>query len=531
MIAQLKATLSISRCELLLFIRSRPFHFIGVVFPVCVSAALWIFIVTNGSTTSAGIDRWKYFQSELSRFADDVRGTYDFEKSDDRMLFYVVDHTNLNIDHAMQQEILRRDIARLINFLKTTPFEEWPWFENPDNGLSSSPKQLWAAVTSDNLTANELISTYSLGHDSTFSSRLATTDENHSWFVRGWNDNIEAISQAIPSMSFTRVVQVINTSTEWTKSAWVPAYIEIPSDFLVTRRANCFVADSWHSFIWAYPNTERRKPLQHWFEALLDTAEIDSSSVADHNNDDRSPRKTVAIRLELSGEDSLDDISNRHQRTQWLSSFMYTSIYLLSVVSVWSLLYFDPNLKPNTQQPRFEPSSQVMDGRVFGTMLKILLVCGIWFVLLFLPGWLLLGSEPAFGVGALAKFFHPLVLLNYVIFFVLGLFTNCYIFQILSLLRHPLQSFNVILITLNFVLIAANMSNPPFQSRGLVFSFMPLIGPGTMVKHTFGYPDTSTYVVIVLVAVLFLIGFRYFISKEVKLRFLKKELKYGYQPN
>lgn len=527
MLSNIKATQNIARREWLQFTRSRPFLIFGLLVPLAITSILWILIVSNGNA-SVGGDRWKYFQSEVSRFEDDVKGTYNFEKSEDRMLFYIVDHANLDIDIPIQEELLRRDLASMIDYLKDTPLAEWKWFVLSEEKSGIGPKQLWAAVSNDTFTPEELISTYSLEHDELFSSRLATTDENYSWFVGGWNENIEDIAQTIPSMSFSRVVQVFEASDAWVKSVWVPAYIEIPMDFLETRQVNCVVSESWFSFVWAHPERDRKGTLQGWFEELIGTASNDYFQLLAKSNGDDSLVDPTGVHLELNTDDSLNDIERKHERTQWLSSFVFTSVYLLCIVGAWILLYFDPNLKSRDERPVMEPSYHIMDGRVLGTMLKMLSILSIWIVLLFLPLWLLLGTMPAFGVGALAIFFHPLFLLNYLIFFVLGLMTYSYAFHVLGLLRRILQSLVFMLFSVNITLLATSSSYMANSWPYDFFCFLPFVGSVVMLKRTFVYPDTTSYIFIVLIAVVFLIGCRFYVKSEEQLRYWKKELKYGY---
>ena len=175
-----------------------------------------------------------------------------------------------------------------------------------------------------------------------------------------------------------------------------------------------------------------------------------------------------------------------------------------------------------------ESFTTLMDGRALRTMLKIVSIAGVWFVLLLLPEFLLVGTNPVFGVGALAIIFNPIYLLNCFLFVLLGLWTICYILDALKLFGQTGRSLLLLLIMLNFAILL-NSSGPesiPGSIVGLVFLFFPLIGPTTMVNNPFGYPDILTYSIIVFVAILFLIGFRFFIKKEIKSQARKRVFKY-----
>ena len=529
MVAYMKAMWSIVRQEWFMFLRSRQFLVFGLLAPLALAAILWLLVVSNGSVSSDGKDRWKYFQSEVQRFWEGVNGTYAFEKSDDRMLFYVVDQANLNIESALREELLRRDITRLIEYLKQTPFEEWKWFHGLDDRMSGA-EQLWTDIANGTVTAETLISKYELQHDPTFSSRLATTNEDRSWFVDGWNENVEDIAHSIPTMSFSRFVLVDNASDYWIRSMWVPAYIEIPTNFLETNQANFFLAQSWATFVWTAPLRERANSLQGWFENLISYLLSDYTESTDQSDVEPSPRVKSQVLLELQSKESLDDIERQYERTKSLSNFIFASIYLLCLGCGWGLLYFDPKLKLNEDVAVNKPSYRIVDGRVLGTMLKIFSVLGIWFVLLFLPIWFLLGTVPAFGAGALTQFFNPLDRIHYLMFFIISVMTHCYVFHILSLLRRFWQSITFMLVAVNFSIISIPPSYASSSSSFDSLCFMPFMGLSIMVKKTFGYPDPLSYIFIVLIAIGFLFGCRFFVNSEERFRLKKKEIRYVYQP-
>ena len=264
---------------------------------------------------------------------------------------------------------------------------------------------------------------------------------------------------------------------------------------------------------------------------LMSSLLYDKSEVIDHFDVDQSPDVKPVVHLELQTIDPLEDIERQYERTQWLSTFTFSSFYLLCIGCVWGLLYFDPKLKLKEDAALYGASHRIMDGRVIGTMLKIFSVLGVWFVLLFLPIWLLLGTVPAFGAGALTQFFNPLDRIHYLIFFIIGLMTHCYIFHILSLLRRFWQSITLMLFSVNFSILSIPpqymSSSSPYDS----LCFMPFIGLPIMVKKTLGYPDPLSYMFIVLIAIGFLFGCRLFIKSEERFRLKKNDIWYGYQPH
>ena len=525
-------TLTLACRDWLQFVRGRQFRIVGLISPLALTAILWILIFTIGDTTTDGTDRWNYFQSELKHFGDDITGKYDFEKSEDRLLFYVVDHTDLNLDTVLQQEILKRDLTSLIAYLKSTPYDQWQWFGGEEEEHRSKPSELQTVVSRENITAEDLISMYSLGHDKTFSSRLATTDETYAWFVKWWNKNLDDIAQTIPTMSFNRAVLVINSEDRWARSAWTPAYIEIPEDFLETKQGNYFVSDSSISFNPFQPDISEVNLLHSWFEDLVGTATKEFFQVVRNSDGNQSPSDSDFVPLDLRTKDSLNEIARKHERTRHLSSFTFTSLFLLFIGYAWCLLQFDPSFKPKGEFCVIESATTAMDGRALGTMLKIVSISGIWFVLLLVPEFLLVGTNPVFGVGALAAIFNPINLLNYVLFLLLGLWTICYIFDALRLFAQTARSLNTLLILLAFTLIL-NQSGPATIQGSmyeLPFLFFPIIAMTAMVSRPFGYPDILTYSFIILAAIGYLIGFRFFIERELTLQASKQKLKYQVRP-
>lgn len=533
MLAQCDLSLTIARREWLRFVRGKHFLIVGLISPLVLTTILSTVILLNGDTTVDGTNRWQYFQSELQRFGDDVKGKYNFEKSRERILFSVVDHTGLSLDKALLQEILRRDLDRMIAFLRNTPYDEWQWFGNPMGKNNSELREFWTALAEDDFTADELITRYSLEHDATFSSRLATTDDNYSWFVAAWNDSIDEIAQTIPQMSFYRTVLITNTNDEWVRSAWVPVRVDMPEDFLETLRGNFFVAESLTSFKSFVPEMNQVQLSQTWFAELVETV---SKSVLQHKrNMDKDPTTgdSNLVSFDLKTTDSLNEIARKHERTRGFSSFTFTSLYLLFVGYAWGLLQFDPNFTPKRDFSLIESSSKVIDGRALGTMLKVTSIAIVWFVFLFVPEFVLIGTNPMFGVGALALIFHPILLLNYFLFVLLGLWTSCYILDALRLFRQSGRFLAVLLFSIHTGFLMLNMDSSPIHHGSqveLLFLFFPLIGPIAMVKYSLGYPDALTYSLIVLVTIGYLIGFRFFIKNELKLQARKGMLRYRFHP-
>lgn len=532
MTTRTNTTLTLACRDWLQFVRGRHFLIVGLISPFVLTAILWILIFANGDTSADGTDGWKYFQSELKRFGDDITGKYDFEKSENIVLFYVVDHTDLDLDTAVQQEILKRDLTSLIAYLKNTPYDQWQWFGNLEEEIGAGSRYLRTVVSKDNFTAQDLISMYSLEHDKTFSSRLTTTEKDYSWFVEGWNDNIVEIAQAIPEMSFNRAILVINTHDAWIRSAWVPAYIEIPSEFRKTLQATCFVTDSKFFPIWAHPDVNRMYSLQEWFEELVEKTTREFFQDRGDTDDDQSLGESEFVSLDLRTDDALNTIARKHERTRHLSSFTFISLFLLFIGYAWCLLQFDPSFKPKSKFSVIESATTVMDGRALGTMLKIVSIAGIWFVLLLVPEFLLVGTNPVFGVGALAVIFNPINLLNYFLFFLLGLWTICYTFDALRLFAQTVRSLNTLLIMLTFTLILNSSGPGTIQGSvyELPFLFFPLIASTAMVSRPFGYPDILTHSFVILAAIGYLIGFRFFIERELKLQARKLKLEYRRGP-
>lgn len=522
MLASIKVSVAVALREWRQFLVSKKLLIGGIVVPTVFAITLMLVVLLLPKNMPDGINRWEYFRGELKTFVDEIKGTYDFETSVDRKLFYVVDDTEERISTVVQAEVLKRDLTDLIEYLRRTPFAEWEWFDEPEDGEASSPSQLRSAIATDDFTAEELISKYSLEHDDTFSSRLSTLDTRHSWFVQGWNENIEDIVQKIPQMTFAHYIQVNVRKEEWLRSGWITGYFEIPTDFLDSLRGQFFDIDTpLHALEGGY-RVDYTAALRNWYERILDYVVAHSFPRSEEVITNASKGDSIAIGHERSRE--LNKRVDSRSWSQFWAGFMYTLLFLVAVIGNWRVLYLDPNLKETGEQ--YAPPG-VMDGRVFGALLTITTVVGLWFILLLLPVSVLLGTQPIFGSGTLTAFFHPLFLLNYLLFFVLGLLSCGYIFHVHSLTRYSWLSFTIIFLMCSLAFSTATLS---VTKMYLVVMFLPLAGPVAMLKHTAGYPDVMTYVMFILVAVGYLIGLRITMRWVEKLYPSRNDLKFIYQP-
>ena len=521
MLGSLKISARVAHREWRLFLGSKKLLIWGIAVPTAIAIALMLVVSFLPKNMPEGINRWEYFKSELKTFVHEVKGTYDFETSLDRKLFYVVDDTEERISTVVQAEVLKRDLTDLIEYLRRTPFAEWEWFDEPEDGELSSPRQLWSAIAKDDFTAEELISQYLLEHDDTFSSRLSTLDTRHSWFVQGWNENIEDIVQKIPQMTFAHYVQVNVRKEEWLRSGWITGYFKFPSDFLDSLRGQFYDIDTPLHALKGY-RVDYTATLRNWYERILDYVVVHSFPRSEDVITNASQGDSIAIGHERSHE--LNKRLDSRSWTHFWSGLSYTLLFLLAVIGNWRVLYLDPHLKETGEK---SAPAGVMDGRVLGATLVIATVVALWFILLLIPVSVLLGTQPIFGGGALATFFHPLFLFNYLLFFVLGLLSCGYLFHVHSLTRVSWFSFTMILVMWAFAINAATLSDSKMY---FVIMFLPLAGPIAMLKHTAGYPDLMTYVVFVLVAVVHLIGLRILMRWVEKLYVSRNDLKFSYQP-
>ena len=508
------------------FLRSKAFLIAGVAVPVVLAISLVLAVVSLPKQTTDSINRWQYFQSELKRFGYEVNGTHTFERSDHRKLFYVVDDTDLKIGASIQQEILKRDLASLIDFLKNTRYNEWTWFDEPKKTGYSSPSQLQSAISRDDFTAEELISMYALEHDSTFTSRLSTSDSNHSWFVDGWNDHIGDIAESIPWMSFARFVQVNVQREEWTRSRWVTGYFELPAEFLDSFQAHFFVASPPRHGFEELPHVDSTRTLRDWYLDLIATMLLDSNSQAEGTSQKRVYRNQFDISQERAN--SLSNFDELRSNTQYQSKLFYTLIIFLAFVWVWCLLFFDPNLKPRTEVDATESLSSVADGRVLGMTISLVTVALTWFVLLIVPGSLFIGMNPSLGIGALVEFFHPLFLVHCLIVLLLGLLSWGYVLHTVSLF-HRIWAATLFLLLFLVVAISVEQTFRLFGEVG-VYPYLPLTGPIAMIKLTFGEPNLVAYSVALLLAILYAIGMKLCCNWIERRSLLTGELKHHYHP-
>ena len=526
MLDSIKTNVSLALREWRHFLSSKTFLIGGVAVPLVLAISLVLVVVLLPKQTADGINRWQYFQSELKRFGYEVNGTYDFERSDPPKLFYVVDNTDSKIGRAIQHEILKRDLTSLIVFLRNTPFDEWLWFKEPKKAGESGPSQFQSAISRNDFTAEELITMYALEHDSTFTSRLLTSDSDHSWFVDGWNDNIDDIAPSIPRMSFVRFVQVNVQHDEWTRSQWITGYFELPAEILDTFQAHLFVGVPSRHDSEELPYVDFTRSLRDWYLDLIATVLYDFNSQAEGSSRHTSYRNQIDMTQDRAK--AVSNFDELRKITQYQSRLFYTTIFFLAFVCVWSLLYFDPNLKPKKEVDATESMSYVVDGRVLGATISVITTVLTWLVLLLVPGSLLIGMSPSLGIGALVEFFHPLFLVHWLIVLLLGLLSWGYVLHMTSLV-HRFWVSTLFLLLFLVLAISVEQSVRLFGEVGL-YPYLPLTGPIAMIKLTFGEPNLVAYFVMMMLAILYAIGMKLCCAWVERRSLLTGELKHHYFP-
>ena len=444
--------------------------------------------------TADDVNRWEYFQSELNRYQDEVAGKYAFELSDERFVYYVDDSSGLGLAEAIRHEVLKRDLARFIEFINANPRTEWKSWFSTGTELDSVHIQ-FLRTDASRFSAEELIEYYSIkpGYDRSY--ELITTNEHFSWFVDGWNRNFKEVVREIPTMSFAKYVEIIDPNKEWLQSGAISGYFSFTENGLRQLGQGNFLIYKPADY------TLARETLK-WYKNLSNDVVQEQ-----YRNSSANRASEALVSNELSivvGVESETNIEYRPSETQELSRIVYSFAFILAVLGGWCLLFFDRNLKRGTASVPTH-SRSVADGRVFGMTLKAVTVAAIWFVLLFLPCFGLVGSNPDLGEGALGLFFHPLYLLNWWFFFVLGTITWGYISHYTSISRQlaPLFPF--------FVCLFIMLTNGTMKLSSEEFNwvcFLPFFGPHAATGQMIESLNPILYLSIVFVAIVYLFGTR-----------------------
>lgn len=499
------------------FLRSKTFRIGGIGIPIVAAAVLWFMVFYIPARTADDVDRWGYFQSELKRYQDDVTGKYAFEISDDRFVYFVDDSSGLGLAETIRHEVLKRDVARFIEFINANPRSEWSSWFSAGTELDLVHVR-FLRTDASRFSAEKFIEYYSIepGHDRSY--ELTTTDEDFSWFVDGWNRNIKKIVRQIPTMSFARHVEIIDPNEEWLQSGAIDGYFYFTEKGLSQIRQGNFLINSSVDYTFALET-------QTWYQILASDVlqeQYRNSSASLVMEDSES--SNISIVLETASNTNID---YQPLETQELSRIVYSFAFVLAVLGGWCLLFFDRNLKRGTDSVPTH-SRAVVDGRVYGMTLKAVTVAAIWFVLLFFPCFGLVGSNPDLGEGALGLFFHPLYLLHWWFFVILGTITWGYVSHFSSIGRQFEKVFPLFVCLFIMILNVLMYSNSP--SEHLLWAcFLPLFGcfiaTGQMIESL--NPTIYLSILVVTIVYVFLVRW-YFLFAEARGR-AKGDLIFTYE--
>ena len=477
------------------FLRSKTFRIGGVGVPLVIASLSWFIILYLPSTTADSTNRWNYFQSELKRYTDDVKGEYAFEQSDNRFVYYVIDGSGLNLAEAIRHEILKRDIANLITFIDEKPRTVWKsWFSGTQ---SDSTHQYLLMEDASRFSTTEFIERYSIEHYAHRSYLLKSNEKAYSWFVDGWNQHHKKIARQIPEMSFAKYVEIFEPNEEWHESGVFKGYLrmhEMSVDHF--GQVALYINDPAFYSV----STEMRD----WYQSLAHDVvreQFQNSSLSENVAELPKPDLSFVIGVTPHSTKTL-----RTSKTQELVRRVYGYIFLLAVGGGLCLLYFDRNLM------QIEKSNQTyslsgVDGRVFGMTFKVISFVAVWFVLLISPGIGLVGSHPDLGEGALGLFFHPLFILHWWAFLVVGLIGFGYVFHVLSVTRGLATTFVLFVV---FFIMAIEPILFSSLENNVGICFLPILGPSVAVGLTHGLIGSPMYLSILMVSLVNLFLIRQF---------------------
>lgn len=477
------------------FLRSKTFRIGGIGVPIVTAMVLWFMVFYIPARTADDVNRWEYFQSELNRYQDEVTGKYAFELSEDRFVYYVDDSSGLGLAEAIRHEVLKRDIARFIEFINANPRPKWQSWFSTGTELDSVHVQLLRTHASS-FEAEQFIDYYSINQGSSRSYELTTTDENFSWFVDGWNQNFEKILRQIPTMSFARHVEIIDPNEEWQQSGTISGYFHFSENGVSEFGQGNFLMYEPADYALA-------SQTQIWYKNLS------SDVVREHYRNNWYFRVSVSEALAdglsiVLGAEPETKVDYRPHETVELSRIVYSFVFILALLGGWCLLFFDRNLKRGTDSVPTH-SRSVIDGRVYGMTLKLITVAVIWFVLLFFPCFGLVGSNPDLGEGALGLFFHPLYLLNWWLFFIIGTVTWGYISHYTSITRWLVALFPFFV---GLFTMSTSSTLKLLSEEHIWVCFLPFFGPHAAAGQMIESLNPLLYLSIVFVSIVYLFGVR-----------------------
>lgn len=347
-----------------------------------------------------------------------------------------------------------------------------------------------------------------------------TLEEFHDW-VEKYPSLVEMVSDL--SLHKFQEIQEPNVSIEtvnsWLETGKIAGYFVLPKDFLFTNAGAQFVRPD------KLNRAQARKldELKHWFEDIATSVRRQAILNVDNNIGDSPTAELNSLEIEIRrvvpahqfsstlAETHEDALSSHAALPNWVKAATIPYVYFFIVVltSATNLLVTNTVEEKSTKVAELlvanSTPSQILDGKLLGGMVVVLLPILAFCVIIGPAIVNVLGSLAGYESTTFAEFLHPGKLLNWLLFLLLAFTFFGYIQSALGSLCNDLKDTAITLYPIGFINTFGMLPAvvfvmfAPDGKIAQILSFVPFLTPSVMVSRSASLPEWPIYVLILLV--------------------------------
>lgn len=511
-------------------VQSRVFLGISAIYPLVLSLMLWVFLLVY-QIDKMWIEKWMgdYGGPELIPNFEEILGV---NIPPVPITYAVVDNSNSQIGESIRNEILKRDVARIVEYIRGRGVSVFSTLLPSIDAVEQKTKLLRETMQTEAGKPQGVDSYLSVLVDAINSLEQgagdAIDDDDAKSFASWWTANIEYWRHAIPNISSRYFSESIQDNTalvqldELLALQELNGYFVLPEGFPDTNSTIEYVTSELTDSI------ERRSVflLRHWYEEIATGVLANLINELEETDDVRNslPVITTAINSPIKpGEDvssrsvSFDSDDEPRYLTLWVRSIWNALFWVAMFYSVYSMSF-------NTTEEKQSRIAEVllssvshmnlMDGKVIGNALIVLTVLGSWAVILGAPIVCLIALAPELESYAVGELFNPIYILNWFVCLSLGIMMLGYLLTALGALFSTDQVMSTTLLVLVALFsIGLLTSLDPTSTLASLVRFVPPVTPFAMVSQTTSLPTWPIYFVLVALVITFLCVIRSFLVR------------------
>lgn len=322
----------------------------------------------------------------------------------------------------------------------------------------------------------------------------------------------------------------IETLHSWIETGKVVGYFIIPEDVMSSNPSTLFVRPRGGS----NAQTNRLDELEVWFEDLVTRVRQDWLLASDNVESEQRQQLQESLQVAIdrvavrpstdagTPTDPKDRPSLQIPIANWVKSATIPFIYLFILISgttanvmVTSTLEEKSNRVAEMLASSLNPS-QILDGKLLGNCIVMLIGIGCGCVLIGPPLVLLLGSFSGLEMSIAATILHVSKLATWLLFLIFGVAFFGYIQTALGSLCDDVKELFTVIYPISMIQLFCVIPSivyvlfTPDGRVTQVLSFIPFLTPSVMVSRLASLPTWPMYLAIVLLMVLSIFAIRKF---------------------